>query len=102
MAEITDETLDRVARVARLSLTPAEKKALHNDLEAILKTFSEIQQIQVADEELYYVVDKVNPLREDTAPTYCDPDKHKCSEKDGIMDNIPEKEGRLVKVPRGL
>jgi aspartyl-tRNA(Asn)/glutamyl-tRNA(Gln) amidotransferase subunit C len=102
MAEITDEVLDRVAHIARLSLTPSERAALKTDLENILKTFSEIQQIKVGDEELYYVVDNVNPFRNDKDPSFCDPAESKCFEKDIIMKNIPEKEGKLVKVPRGL
>jgi aspartyl-tRNA(Asn)/glutamyl-tRNA(Gln) amidotransferase subunit C len=102
MANITDEVLDHVAKVARLKLTPAEKSALKADLENILKTFSDIQHIDVKDEKLYYVVDNVNPLREDGTIEYCDPDKSKCSEKDTIIDNVPEKEGKLIKVPRGL
>ena len=102
MEEITDEALDRVARVARLTLTPAERSALKADLESILETFAEIRQIKVGEEELYYVVDNVNPLREDTTVESCDPHEHKCSEKEGIMNNVPEKEGKFVKVPRGL
>jgi aspartyl/glutamyl-tRNA(Asn/Gln) amidotransferase C subunit len=102
MAKITEEMLDRISKIARLSLSRSEKVALKADLENILKTFSEIQKIDVSEEKLYYVVDNMNPFREDGPVDYCDPDKSKCLEKDTIMENVPEKEGKLIKVPRGL
>ena len=102
MAKITDEVLDRVSKVARLSLSPSEKTTLRADLEKILKTFSEIQKIDVSDEKLYYIVDNVNPLREDGNIEFCDPEKSKCVEVDTIMENVPEKEGKLIKVPRSM
>ena len=102
MAEITEEVLGRVSRVARLSLTPSEKLGLKADLEKILETFSEIQGVDVSEEKLYYVVDKVNPLREDMEPSFCDPEKSRCTEKDIIMANVPDKEGNLIKVPKVL
>lgn len=94
MVKITDEILDRVAVIARMKLTPEEKKKLKKDLEDILQTFSEVQDIPIPKEEVYYITDAVNPLREDGEPVLEDTKL--------IWQNIPKKEGRLIKVPRGL
>ena len=102
MAEITEEVLERVSKVARLGLTPSEKLGLKADLEKILETFSEIRKVDVSEEKLYYVVDNVNPFREDMDPSFCNPEKSKCTEKETIMANVPDKEGNLVKVPKVL
>jgi len=94
MAEITDEVLDSVAKIARISLNPEEKANLRKDIESILLTFKEIQDVKVDEDELYYVVDHPHPLREDGTPVQ--------SETKGIMDNVPQKDGQLIKVPKGL
>ena len=97
MAEqITQQTLDNVAKIARMDLSETEKKNLKKDLEAILKTFSEIQDIELPNDEVYYVVDKVNPLRDDGKPQNFNTQP--------VLKNIPdfESETRLIKVPRGV
>jgi aspartyl-tRNA(Asn)/glutamyl-tRNA(Gln) amidotransferase subunit C len=94
MEIITEEVLDRVAKIARIKLTPEEKIKLHADLKNILKSFSEIQKVDVSEAELYYVVDKVNPLRDDKPPEKYD--------RKMIVDNIPKKEEDLIRVPKGL
>lgn len=93
--QIDRETLARVAKIARLKPGEQEMKELQKDLDYILEAFSKINELELEDEELHYIVDKVNALRKDGSPA----DSVSWEE---IMRQVPRKEESLVKVPKSL
>ncbi|OIO26348.1 hypothetical protein AUJ14_02000 [Candidatus Micrarchaeota archaeon CG1_02_55_22] len=66
MAEVIDEqTLERVAQIARLKLSPEESIALKKDLNSLLDYFSKINEIEAKGEELYYINSPKSVRRKD-------------------------------------
>jgi aspartyl-tRNA(Asn)/glutamyl-tRNA(Gln) amidotransferase subunit C len=90
---ITDEELEKVAKIARISLSTKEMKDLHKDFENILSYFSEIQKLDTG-EATHYVTTKTNTFREDKVV--------KCTESEEILKNAPKLEKKFFKVPKNL
>jgi len=71
MAEVIDEqTLERVAQIARLKLSPEESVSLKRDLNSLLDYFSKINEIESKGEELYYI-NSPKPSRRKDEPSPC-------------------------------
>lgn len=90
---IKDKELERVAEIARISLTPEEKKALLKDFGSILDYFSEIQRLETG-ETVHYATPKTNTFREDGVV--------ECKEVKDILENAPRLEKKFFKVPKNL
>lgn len=92
--KIDEKTIKHVADIAKIKLTDEEIKKFESEFKKILEFFSEIQGIKKGSRVLYGT-EKVNPLREDR--------KVKRFENvDKILGEVPEKEGKYVKVPKSL
>ncbi len=91
---INIEELDKIAKIARLSLEDSEKKALLKDIENILAAFSEIENLEESEKELFYATESKNPLREDSSPVEYPSEK--------ILEVAPKKEDNYFKVPKLL
>lgn len=66
MARITVETVDHVARLAHLSLTPEERETFTRQLQEVLAYAEAIQSLDTADVEPMSHAGSASPLREDT------------------------------------
>ena len=94
--KIDEQTLERLSRIARITVSEKEKTALRADLNKVLAWAEEIKKLELGREaELAYGVDKKNALRED--------DVVEASEgKDAIVFGFPVKEDRVLRVPKTL
>lgn len=90
---ISDEELEKVAKIARIGLTHEEKERLKKDFENILSYFSEIQKLKTG-ETTYYVTDNTNTVREDEIVD--------SKEAEDIVRNAPRMEKKFFKVPKNL
>ncbi len=84
-------TIKKVADVARLNLTDQELEDFGKDFDGILEQFSELHKNKIEDSD---TEEKTAMLRQDKS--YLD---NSIAEK--ILDNAPEKENNLYKVPKG-
>ncbi len=64
--EITDELVDHIAHLARLSFQGSEKEIMKSDMERILGFIDQLNAINTDDvEPLIFMSDAINVLRED-------------------------------------
>lgn len=88
---LSKETVEKVAQLARLSLSNEELSSIQNQLSAVLENFEQIAQVDTTSvSPLVTPTDVKQKLRVDVAQTYS-------SEK--ILESAPEKSGNLFKVP---
>ncbi|MBI5022639.1 MAG: Asp-tRNA(Asn)/Glu-tRNA(Gln) amidotransferase subunit GatC [Candidatus Magasanikbacteria bacterium] len=90
---ITIEQIDHLAHLARLELTPSEKKKYQKDISAILEYVKKIQKIH--EKTTIAVIPAqagIQSTRDDIVAN-CQTD-----EREAIIKAFPEKEGNLNKV----
>lgn len=90
--KLTKDTVQHVAKLARLKLTDDEISAFSNQLSVVLENFEKIAQVDTNGvEPLITPTDMTMILREDVADTNVSSEK--------FLKNAPEKSGHLFKVP---
>jgi aspartyl-tRNA(Asn)/glutamyl-tRNA(Gln) amidotransferase subunit C len=93
MSKITTDTVEKVSTLARLKLTEPEITSLSETLTAVLANFEQIAKVDTTG-----VAPLVNPtdmavtLREDRIAETIE-------NSDALLENAPEKSGRLFRVP---
>ncbi|MFQ6051368.1 MAG: Asp-tRNA(Asn)/Glu-tRNA(Gln) amidotransferase subunit GatC [Candidatus Hydrothermarchaeota archaeon] len=92
---ISNEELKKVAEIARLSLNEEELKELRKEIESILIAFSQVEEMEIKEEELHYVVEHFNVFREDIEPI-------KFENPELIVNLAPRRKDRYFQVPRSL
>jgi len=91
--KITQPEVEHIARLARLQITDEEKKKYAEQLSAVLDYIDKLKEVDVDGVKLTEEAsDLKNIYREDAV---VDADK---DVKKRILDNVPEKEGNLIKV----
>lgn len=64
--KIDSETVDKIAHLARLEVTPEEKETLIQDMSRILDFMAKLNEVDTEGvEPLIYMTHEVNALRED-------------------------------------
>lgn len=93
MAQISLSEVQKIARLCRIALTPAEEERMTKELGGILGYVEKLQELDTADTKpTNQVTDAENVGRDDTVlPT---PER----EVAALLDAVPEKDGRGVKV----
>jgi aspartyl-tRNA synthetase len=92
---ITRDEVMHVAKLARLRLSDSEADAFQRELDAVLRHFATLQELDTEEvEPMSHVVDMKNVWREDTAG--------KSRERKSILENAPGREKDFFKVPRIL
>lgn len=94
MARINAETVDRVARLARLSLTPEERDAFALQLEQILSYAESIQRLDTSGVEPMSHAGAAAVLRSD--------DEVESLPRERAMQAAPDAGDGLFRVPRVL
>lgn len=89
---ITIEQIDHLAHLARLELTPAEKKKYQKDISAILEYVKKIQEIHEKTPKAIIPTGAEGFERADVVAN-CPTD-----EREAIINAFPEKEGNMNKV----
>ena len=91
-SKISTETVAHVAKLARLKLSPQEQGELSAVLSNVLAHFEQIAKVDTRGVlPLLTPTDMVPSLREDFSEKSIDSDK--------LLENAPDKSGRLFKVP---
>lgn len=94
MAKLTREDILKLARLARLRLTDDEVDTYQKELSAILEY---VAHLDAADTEglepTYQVTGLTNVARADVIKDYG-------VSQDDLLKNVPQKEGKLIKVRR--
>ncbi len=91
---ISREDVEHVARLARLDLTDEEVDTFREQLSAVLERAQRIQSLDELDDlpPTAHPIAMRNVLRPDEV--------RPPSEPEAILDNAPEREGELFRVPR--
>ncbi|HEY9777357.1 MAG TPA: Asp-tRNA(Asn)/Glu-tRNA(Gln) amidotransferase subunit GatC [Planktothrix sp.] len=90
---ITSETVEHVAKLARLSLTEEEKKLYSEQLAKIIGYFDELANVDTTGiEPMSHALPLINVMREDIVEP---PPGHEM-----LLKTAPEREGAFFKVPK--
>ncbi|EKD23977.1 MAG: Aspartyl/glutamyl-tRNA amidotransferase subunit C [uncultured bacterium] len=96
MTHITEETLEYLAKLARMDLADSEKAKLAGDLEEILNHFEELNEVDTTNvEPMTGGTAQRNVFREDEAETR----KEMNGSADDIIAAFPSHERGYLKVP---
>ncbi len=92
--KIDENTLDRIAELARLDLSdPAQRAAIMQDMQRVLDFVEKLNEVDVTGvEPLIFMTGEENVLRDDVA-------KLEITKKEALM-NAPVKDSDYFKVPR--
>ncbi len=91
--KITEEEVDYVALLGRLSLTPEEKKKYQAQLDDILKYMEQLAEVPTDDvEPMAGPVELYTPLREDIVKPSLTPEE--------ALRNAPARAGTTFRVPK--
>lgn len=92
MARITREEVERVASLARLSLSESESERMTAELDTILDYVETLREVDTSDvEPTFHVIPLVTPLRDDEPEPPLDPEI--------AVANAPERIGSAFVVP---
>jgi aspartyl-tRNA(Asn)/glutamyl-tRNA(Gln) amidotransferase subunit C len=93
MIKISEETVDKLANLARLEFNGKEKEEIINDLNRMLEFVGKLNELDTSNiEPLIYMNDEKNILREDEV-------KQTISQKEALS-NAPKKDSDYIKVPK--
>jgi aspartyl-tRNA(Asn)/glutamyl-tRNA(Gln) amidotransferase subunit C len=91
--KVTRETIEYVAGLARLNLTPEEEARLTTDMESIISYVDKLNELDTEGiEPMEHVIPIRNVLREDVA--------EKSYDREKILANAPSGEDGCFKVPK--
>lgn len=92
---IDEETVDRLAKLAKLSFSPEEKERIKADLSRILDFIDKLNEVDTEGvEPLIYMNEHEDLLREDVV-------NFVVSQKEALS-NSPDKDSDYIKVPKVL
>ncbi|OFZ43985.1 MAG: asparaginyl/glutamyl-tRNA amidotransferase subunit C [Bacteroidetes bacterium RIFCSPHIGHO2_02_FULL_44_7] len=93
--EISNETIDHIAHLARLEFEGEKKEAIREDLQRIISFMDKLQEVNTdAVEPLIFMTDEVNHLREDVV--------HETLTQDEVLLNAPKRDSDYFRIPKVL
>lgn len=93
--KITDELLDKMARLARLEIPAEEREDLKKDFQKMLNFVDKLQEVDTQDvEPLVHMTNSANRLREDIPQGNLD--------REAILRNAPDADAPYFRVPKIL
>jgi aspartyl-tRNA(Asn)/glutamyl-tRNA(Gln) amidotransferase subunit C len=93
--DINNETIDRLAELAKLEFSIIEKEILKKDLNSIISYFEKLNEVNTDNvEPLIFMTDEVNRLREDVVI-------QNTSKQEALL-NAPAKDSDYFRVPKVL
>jgi aspartyl-tRNA(Asn)/glutamyl-tRNA(Gln) amidotransferase subunit C len=93
--KITEETVNRIAELAKLEFTPEEKKELMGDMNKILAFMEKLNELDTEGAEpLIYMSGQVNALRKDEVV-------QEITHQEALK-NAPKKDSDYFRVPKVL
>lgn len=93
--EINNETVDKIARLSKLSFSGEQKEAIKNDMNKMLDFVGKLNEVNTDGvEPLIHMSDEVNVLR---------PDVNVVSiSQEEALKNAPKKDSTYFKIPKVL
>lgn len=89
---ISDDSIKKIAHLARLELKPAEFELYSRQLSAILEYVSKLSEVDTKNvAPLVTATEMAQTLAEDNVGKYLEPEK--------LLENAPDRSGNLFKVP---
>lgn len=96
MADLTQKDVLKLARLAKIKLSSSEVAHFTTELDQILEYVEQLQNVDVSGlEPTNQVTGLVNVMREDTITAYT-------ATPDDLLENLPNREKRYIKVKRVL
>lgn len=93
--KITRQEVERVARLARLGLSDAEKEKMRAQLDAILSYVDKLNELETSDvEPTSHVIPMTNVFRDDSVT--------KSLSQEQALANAPDRQDAFFRVPRIL
>ncbi len=93
MSQISNETIDKIAHLARLEFDKEAKVEIAKDLNRMLEFVDKLNELNTDNiEPLIYISKEVNVLREDAV-------KQDISQREALK-NAPKKDSDYFKVPK--
>ena len=93
--DINNETIDRLAELAKLEFSETEKESLKKDMSSIISYFEKLNEVNTDNvEPLIFMTDEVNRLREDMVI-------QNTSKQEALL-NAPAKDSDYFRVPKVL
>jgi len=89
---IKEEDVEHAANLARITLTPEERKSSIKEFKSIIELFSRLDEVEEDVEPTYHVLPLKNVFREDVAG--------ECLTTDEALSNAPRREGDYFRGPR--
>lgn len=91
--KLNNETISKIAHLARLEINDAEKELVMEDMNEILSFMEKLNELDTSDvEPLIYLTDEVNVLRKDEV-------KQEITAREALK-NAPEQDGAYFKVAK--
>ena len=91
--KITIQDVERVARLARLELSGAEKERMRRELDGILSYIDKLRSLDTTGvEPTSHAVPLTNVMRDDV--------ERASQSRDAMLANAPDRHGELFRVPR--
>lgn len=88
---LSKEEIDRIAKLARISLSDAEKTSFGKELSAVIGYFEKLQQLDTTAVDLNLAdIEATNTTRED--------ENADSGLQAAILENAPGREGKFIKV----
>jgi len=93
--EITDELVDHIAHLSRLSFEGEQKEAIKKDMTNIISFMDKLSELNTDNvEPLIFMSDEVNVLREDIATVTVTHEE--------ALKNAPKKDSDYFRIPKVL
>jgi aspartyl-tRNA(Asn)/glutamyl-tRNA(Gln) amidotransferase subunit C len=93
--EITDDLIDHIAHLSRLSFEGAEKERIKSDLNKIINFMGKLEEIDTNNvEPLIFMTDETNVLREDAAI--------QTLSQEEALKNAPKRDTDYFRIPKVL
>jgi aspartyl-tRNA(Asn)/glutamyl-tRNA(Gln) amidotransferase subunit C len=93
--DINNETIDRLAELAKLEFNTTEKESLKKDLNSIISYFEKLNEVHTDNvEPLIFMTDEFNRLREDLV-------LQNTSKQEALL-NAPARDSDYFRVPKVL
>lgn len=93
--EINNETIDKLAYLARLEFSAEDKQEIKKDLSRIITWIDKLNELDTEKvEPLIYMSNEINVLRKDEI-------EHTLSHEDALL-NAPKKDSDYFRVPKVL
>ncbi|MEG2439924.1 MAG: Asp-tRNA(Asn)/Glu-tRNA(Gln) amidotransferase subunit GatC [Acetivibrio sp.] len=92
--KVEEETIEHIGKLAKLNLTPEEKKQAKKEMEDMLVFMEKLRDVSIKEEPMEKMSSESNVLREDVITNK--------NQKESLLFNAPEQKNGCFKVPKTI